>query len=128
MHTMLIRPTKEELANFGKPDFTIYNAGAFPADRLTTGGSTTSVALNLESRELIILGTEYAGEMKKGVFTVVNYFAPRRGHPVDALLRHRRQPNRPFLTPVRLERHRQNHALRRSEAPPHRRRRALLER
>src|SRR6478672_3821755 len=37
MHTMLIRPTKEELANFGTPDFTIYNAGAFPANRLTTG-------------------------------------------------------------------------------------------
>jgi len=76
MHTMLIRPTREELANFGSPDFTIYNAGAISADRL---GSTTSVALSLEDRELVILGTEYAGEMKKGVFTVVNYFAPRRG-------------------------------------------------
>jgi phosphoenolpyruvate carboxykinase (ATP) len=80
MHTMLIRPTKGELANFGKPDFTILNAGAFPANRLTTGmGSTTSIDLSLEDRELIILGTEYAGEMKKGVFTVANYFAPRRG-------------------------------------------------
>jgi phosphoenolpyruvate carboxykinase (ATP) len=80
MHTMLIRPTREELANFGKPDFTIYNAGAFPANRLTTGmGSTTSIDLSLEDRELIILGTEYAGEMKKGVFTVANYFALRHG-------------------------------------------------
>src|SRR5207344_2415986 len=80
MHTMLIRPTPDELASFGKPDFTIYNAGAFPANRLTSGmGSTTSVVLSLEDRELIILGTEYAGEMKKGVFTVANYFAPRRG-------------------------------------------------
>jgi phosphoenolpyruvate carboxykinase (ATP) len=80
MHTMLIRPTTVELANFGKPDFTIYNAGAFPANRLTTGmGSTTSIDLSLEGRELVILGTEYAGEMKKGVFTVANYFAPRRG-------------------------------------------------
>ena len=42
-------------------------------------GSTTSVALSLEDRELVILGTEYAGEMKKGVFTVANYFAPKRG-------------------------------------------------
>ncbi len=80
MHTMLIRPTPEELASFGKPDFVIYNAGAFPANRLATGmGSTTSVCLSLEDRELIILGTEYAGEMKKGVFTVANYFAVRRG-------------------------------------------------
>ena len=80
MHTMLIRPTRQELADFGRPDFTIYNAGAFPADRLATGaGSSTSVALSLENRELVILGTEYAGEMKKGVFTVANYFAPRRG-------------------------------------------------
>jgi phosphoenolpyruvate carboxykinase (ATP) len=80
MHTMLIRPTKDELASFGRPDFTIYNAGAFPANRLTIGmGSSTSVALSLEDRELVILGTEYAGEMKKGVFTVANYFAPKRG-------------------------------------------------
>src|SRR5271166_1617558 len=80
MHTMLIRPTRDELANFGKPDFVIYNAGRFPANRLTTGmGSTTSIDLNLEDKELVILGTEYAGEMKKGVFTVVNYFAPKRG-------------------------------------------------
>ena len=80
MHTMLIRPTREELKNFGKPDFTICNAGAFPANRLTTGmSSSTSIDLSLEDRELIILGTEYAGEMKKGVFTVANYFAPKRG-------------------------------------------------
>jgi phosphoenolpyruvate carboxykinase (ATP) len=80
MHTMLIRPTKEELENFGAPEFVIYNAGAFPANRLTSGmGSKTSVDLNLEDKELVILGTEYAGEMKKGVFTVVNYFAPKRG-------------------------------------------------
>src|SRR5580765_3278397 len=80
MHTMLIRPTHEELANFGTPDLVIYNAGAFPANRLTTGmGSPTSIDLSLEDRELVILGTEYAGEMKKGVFTVANYFAPKRG-------------------------------------------------
>jgi phosphoenolpyruvate carboxykinase (ATP) len=80
MHIMLIRPAARELVTFGTPDITIYNAGAFPANRLTSGmGSTTSVDLSLEDRELVILGTEYAGEMKKGVFTVANYFAPRRG-------------------------------------------------
>jgi phosphoenolpyruvate carboxykinase (ATP) len=80
MHTMLIRPTTEELSAFGQPDFMIYNAGVFPADRLMADvGSKTCVSLNLEDRELVILGTEYAGEMKKGVFTVANYFAPKRG-------------------------------------------------
>jgi phosphoenolpyruvate carboxykinase (ATP) len=80
MHNMLIRPSAGELAAFGKPDFTIYNAGTFPANSLTAGiGSKTSIALSLEERELVILGTEYAGEMKKGVFTVANYFAPKLG-------------------------------------------------
>ena len=80
MQNMLIRPMPQELAEFGKPDFVIYNAGAFPANRLTAGmGSKTSVCLSLEDRELVILGTEYAGEMKKGVFTIANYFGPKRG-------------------------------------------------
>ncbi len=80
MRTMLIRPTSAELATFREPDFTIYNAGEFPANRLTAEmGSTTSIVLSLEDRQLVILGTEYAGEMKKGVFTAVNYFAPRHG-------------------------------------------------
>jgi phosphoenolpyruvate carboxykinase (ATP) len=80
MHTMLIRPTKQELEAFGTPDFVICNAGAFPSNRFTAGfESKTIICLSLEDRELIILGTEYAGEMKKGVFTVANYFAPKRG-------------------------------------------------
>jgi phosphoenolpyruvate carboxykinase (ATP) len=80
MHTMLIRPTKQQLAEFGKPDFVIYNAGAFPANSLTAGmGSKTSVDLSIEDHELVILGTEYAGEMKKGVFTLANYLAPKSG-------------------------------------------------
>src|SRR5262249_54406033 len=67
MPTTLIRPTKQELDSFGRPDFVICTAGAFPANRLTAGiESKTSVSLSLEDRELIILGTEYAGEMKKG--------------------------------------------------------------
>src|ERR1043166_2411521 len=80
MHTMLIRPSKQELDHFGKPDFVICNAGAFPSNRFTTGvDSKTSICLSLEDRQLIILGTEYAGEMKKGVFTVANYIAPKHG-------------------------------------------------
>ena len=59
MLNMLIRPTEEELASFGEPDCTIYNAGAFPANRHTVGmTSKTSVDLSLESKEVVILGTE----------------------------------------------------------------------
>jgi phosphoenolpyruvate carboxykinase (ATP) len=79
MHTMLIRPSEEQLQNFGKPDFVILNAGQFPANRHTPGmTSKTSIDLNFERGELVILGTEYAGEMKKGVFTVMNYLMPKR--------------------------------------------------
>jgi phosphoenolpyruvate carboxykinase (ATP) len=80
MHNMLIRPTREQLTSFGEPDFVIYNAGRFPANRFTTGmSSKTSVDLSFEHREVVILGTEYAGEMKKGVFTIINYLMPKQG-------------------------------------------------
>jgi phosphoenolpyruvate carboxykinase (ATP) len=80
IYTMLIRPSDEELASFGDPDYVIYNAGQFPVNRYTTGmTSTTSVALSFEDREMVILGTEYAGEMKKGVFTIANYLMPKKG-------------------------------------------------
>jgi phosphoenolpyruvate carboxykinase (ATP) len=80
MHNMLIRPTREQLADFGTPDCVIYNAGAFPANRHTAGmTSKTSVDLDLENQEVVILGTEYAGEMKKAVFTLMNYLMPKRG-------------------------------------------------
>ena len=80
MTNMLIRPSAEELAQFGEPDAVIYNAGRFPANRHTAGmSSKTSVDLSLETREFVILGTEYAGEMKKGVFTMMNYFMPKQG-------------------------------------------------
>lgn len=81
MHIMLIRPTEEELADFGEPDFTVYNAGKFPANRLTEGmTSKTSVDVSFEEQEMVILGTEYAGEMKKGIFTLMHYLMPRAGH------------------------------------------------
>ncbi len=80
MHNMLIRPTAEQLADFGEPDYVVYNGGGFPANRHTTGmTSTTSVALSFARKEFVILGTEYAGEMKKGVFTVMNYLMPKQG-------------------------------------------------
>lgn len=80
MHNMLIRPSSAELDSFGEPDFVVFNAGRFPANRHTRGmTSKTSVGINFETRELVILGTEYAGEMKKGVFTIMNYLMPKKG-------------------------------------------------
>ncbi len=80
MRNMLIVPTAEELKEFGQPDYTIYNAGNFPANPYTAQmTSTTSVDLSFELREFVILGTQYAGEMKKGVFTIMNYLMPRQG-------------------------------------------------
>ncbi|SNX84785.1 probable phosphoenolpyruvate carboxykinase [Melanopsichium pennsylvanicum] len=77
MHNMLIRPTADELEHFGEPDFIIYNAGQFPANRFTAGmTSSTSVEVNFKRHEMVILGTEYAGEMKKGIFSVMHYLMP----------------------------------------------------
>jgi phosphoenolpyruvate carboxykinase (ATP) len=80
MSNMLIRPSLEELQDFGDPDYVIFNAGQFPANRHTSGmTSKTSIDLSFEQQEIVILGTEYAGEMKKGVFTVMNYIMPKKG-------------------------------------------------
>ncbi len=80
MRNMLIRLSDEELAAFGEPDYVIYNAGRFPANRHTTYmSSKTSIDISFEDQEMVILGTEYAGEMKKGVFTIMHYLMPRSG-------------------------------------------------
>ncbi len=77
MRNMLIRPMLED---FGEPDFVIYNAGDMHADMRNEGiTSTTAILLDLDHRELVIQGTNYAGEMKKGVFTAMNYWMPQRG-------------------------------------------------
>ena len=77
MQNMLIMPTAAELADFGTPDYVIFNAGGFPANSYTSEmTSKTSVDVNLENKEIVILGTQYAGEMKKGIFGVMNYLMP----------------------------------------------------
>lgn len=77
MQNMLIRPSAEELESFGTPDYVIFNGGGFPANVYTSKmTSKTSVDLNLEKKEVVILGTQYAGEMKKGVFSIMNYLMP----------------------------------------------------
>jgi len=79
MHNMLIRPTQDELKSFGDPDFVVYNAGKFPANLFTEGmTSDASVDVNFKTNQMVILGTEYAGEMKKGIFTVMHYLMPKK--------------------------------------------------
>ncbi|VAX40607.1 Phosphoenolpyruvate carboxykinase [ATP] [hydrothermal vent metagenome] len=80
MNRMLIRPTPEQLADFGEPEYVIYNAGQAKADPNIPGlTSDTTTSLSIEEKEIIIIGSEYAGEMKKGIFTVMNYLMPKRG-------------------------------------------------
>ena len=75
---MLRRPDARELAGF-EPDYTIVNCPSFKADPERHGcRSEVVIALNLEAREILIAGTEYAGENKKSVFTLLNYLLPER--------------------------------------------------
>merc|ERR1712217_770414 len=81
MQNMLVPPKDSELAEFEKGGearpFIIFNAGVFPCNRQTDGmTSSTSVSVSFKRGEMVILGTQYAGEMKKGVFTVMNYLMP----------------------------------------------------
>ena len=77
---MFIRPSKEELESF-QPDFVVYNASKAKVENYKELGlnSETAVVFNLTSKEQVILNTWYGGEMKKGMFSMMNYFNPLRG-------------------------------------------------
>ena len=77
---MFIRPTKEEQANF-KPDFIVYNASKAKVENYEALGlnSETAVAFNITSHEQVIINTWYGGEMKKGMFSMMNYYLPLKG-------------------------------------------------
>ena len=77
---MFIQPTAEELENF-KPDFVVYNASKAKVANYKELGlnSETAVAFNITSREQVILNTWYGGEMKKGMFSMMNYYLPLKG-------------------------------------------------
>ena len=80
VRNMFIKPTAEEEANF-TPDFIIYNASLAKVENYKELGlnSETCVAFNTTSREQVILNTWYGGEMKKGMFSMMNYYLPLRG-------------------------------------------------
>ena len=77
---MFIRPTEEEQKNF-KPDFIVYNASKAKVENYEALGlnSETAVAFNITSHEQVIINTWYGGEMKKGMFSMMNYYLPLKG-------------------------------------------------
>ena len=77
---MFIRPTAEELENF-VPDFVVYNASKAKVENYKELGlrSETAVMFNITSREQVIANTWYGGEMKKGMFSMMNYYLPLKG-------------------------------------------------
>ena len=77
---MFIRPSKEELESF-EPDFVVYNASKAKVENYKELGlnSETAVVFNLTTKEQVILNTWYGGEMKKGMFSIMNYMNPLRG-------------------------------------------------
>ncbi len=77
---MFIQPTESELANF-EPDFVVYNASKAKVENYKELGlnSETAVVFNITSREQVILNTWYGGEMKKGMFSMMNYYLPLKG-------------------------------------------------
>ena len=78
---MFIRPTEEELANYGEPDFVVLNASKAKVENYKELGlnSETAVVFNISSREQVIINTWYGGEMKKGMFSYMNYLLPLQG-------------------------------------------------
>jgi phosphoenolpyruvate carboxykinase (ATP) len=78
VHQLLIRPTAEELKGFD-PEFTIIDLPSFNADPAKHGSaSQTVIAVNFAKKMILIGGTSYAGEMKKSVFTIMNYLLPAK--------------------------------------------------
>lgn len=79
VRSLLIRPTKDELKSF-KPDWHIYDLSTERCDPDKDGTRGEAViALNFAEKEVVIMGTEYAGEMKKSVFTILNFLLPLKG-------------------------------------------------
>ncbi|MBQ8888144.1 MAG: phosphoenolpyruvate carboxykinase (ATP), partial [Bacteroidaceae bacterium] len=78
---MFIRPTMKELSDFGEPDFVVYNASKAKVENYKELGlnSETAVVFNLTTKEQVIINTWYGGEMKKGMFSIMNYLNPLRG-------------------------------------------------
>ena len=77
IHQLLIRPTKEELENYGEADFTIVAAPGFQCNpKVDHTNSEAAIIVNFKEKLVLIAGTRYSGEMKKSVFSIMNYLMP----------------------------------------------------
>ena len=115
-HMFIDVPDADRHARGTTPEFTVIDTPGLHADPAVHGtNSEVFILLNFAKRLVLIGGTSYAGEIKKSIFTVMNYLLPLRDVHVDALLGERRQRRRrgAVLRPVR---HRQDDAVERSRA------------
>ena len=119
---MFIRPTAEELENYGEPDFVSFNAAKAKVENYKELGlnSETATVFNLKTNEQVILNTWYGGEMKKGIFSIMNYLNP------DALLCQHQHGRHRHGYLLRLVRYGKNNAFHRPETFAYRRRRTRL--
>lgn len=121
IHQLLIRPTAEELENYGEPDYTILCAPGFKCDPEIDGvNSEAAIMIDYEAHLIVIAGSQYAGEIKKSVFSTMNYIMT----DMDVLPMHCSANMDPvtgesavFFRPVR---HWQNHSVRRPCPEAHR--------
>ncbi|MCI6712079.1 MAG: phosphoenolpyruvate carboxykinase (ATP), partial [Firmicutes bacterium] len=78
IHQLLIRPTEEELENYGEPDYTILCAPGFKCDPEVDGvNSEAAIMIDYEAHYIVIVGSGYAGEIKKSVFSTMNFVLPK---------------------------------------------------
>ena len=79
MHQLLIRPTEEQLKDF-RPDYTLISTPGFQCvPELDGVHSEAAILIDLEAREILVAGNQYSGELKKAVFSVMNYVLPKKG-------------------------------------------------
>ena len=96
---LLVRPTDEEREAYGEPDFTILAAPGYKCDPSIEGlNSEAAVLVNFAERTVVVAGTEYSGEIKKSVFSVMNYLLPVEDKvlPMHLSLIHISEPTRPY--------------------------------
>ena len=80
IHELLIRPTAEELENYGEADFTIFVAPGFKCIPEIDGThSEAAIIVDYEQKQVVICGSQYSGEIKKSVFSVMNFLMPKEG-------------------------------------------------
>ena len=124
-NNLFIRPPAEDLPDF-QPDFTILHAPELKADPATDKTRTeTVITINFAKRVILIIGTRYAGEIKKSIFTILNYLLPQEGRVLHALFGQHRAEGRHGAV-LWLVGHGQDDPQRRSQTRPDRRRRARL--